>query len=438
MGNIGRPVDDAASFKTTVIGELPSDWHIAELGNMATLIMGQSPPSSTYNTQRRGLPFLQGKAEFGSVFPVPAKWCDAPLRIAPRGSILVSVRAPVGDANLASEDCCIGRGLAALVAGQVVDTTFLFFNLRFARQRMEDQGTGSTFKSINKGTLKAFRLPIPPLPEQRAIARVLRTVQEAIEATERVIETAKELKRSMMEYLFTYGPVPVDQADQVELKETDAGTIPSVWRVASLEALAREPVLNGLFVKRERFGSGSHFVNVADTYKSSRVLWASLERVQATNAEMDRYKLIGGDLLYVRSSLKREGIGNSILVEAPPSGATFDCHLIRVRLDTTQALPAYVNHYSRSARGKQGLIALSKTTTMTTINQKTLGSFRVPLSMRATQEQILRSVTATETKAAAGQRTLDSLKLLFKGLLHNLMTGKVRVTPTEQDMEGSE
>jgi len=280
--------------------------------------------------------------------------------------------------------------------------------------------------------------PLPPLPEQRAIARVLRTVQEAIEATERVIETAKELKRSMMEYLFTYGPVPVDQADQVELKETDAGTIPSVWRVASLEALAREPVLNGLFVKRERFGSGSHFVNVADTYKSSRVLWASLERVQATDAEMDRYKLIGGDLLYVRSSLKREGIGNSILVEAPPSGATFDCHLIRVRLDTTQALPAYVNHYSRSARGKQGLIALSKTTTMTTINQKTLGSFRVPLSMRATQEQILRSVTATETKAAAGQRTLDSLKLLFKGLLHNLMTGKVRVTPTEQDMEGSE
>jgi hypothetical protein len=84
------------------------------LGEVAEIFMGQSPPGSTYNNRGNGLPFFQGKAQFGEVFPVPDKWCSEPLRIAHKGDILVSVRAPVGPTNLAVEKCCIGRGLAAI------------------------------------------------------------------------------------------------------------------------------------------------------------------------------------------------------------------------------------------------------------------------------------------------------------------------------------
>lgn len=96
--------------------ELPEGWEWKRLGDKQyfDLIMGQSPPSSSYNLRGVGLPFFQGKAEFGTLHPVARKFCSAPSRLAEKDDILISVRAPVGPTNLADQKCCIGRGLAAI------------------------------------------------------------------------------------------------------------------------------------------------------------------------------------------------------------------------------------------------------------------------------------------------------------------------------------
>src|SRR3989344_5350268 len=94
------------------------DWPTKKLGEIAEVIMGQSPPSSSYNENGEGLPFFQGKAEFGDIHPTPIKYCNAPNRIAEKGDILISVRAPVGDINLAREKSAIGRGLSIIRAKQ--------------------------------------------------------------------------------------------------------------------------------------------------------------------------------------------------------------------------------------------------------------------------------------------------------------------------------
>ncbi len=94
--------------------KIPKHWKIIELGKVTKISMGQSPPSSTYNTNRIGLPFFQGKAEFTDLHPIPTKWCNSPKKIAYKNDLLISVRAPVGDLNIADQECCIGRGLAAL------------------------------------------------------------------------------------------------------------------------------------------------------------------------------------------------------------------------------------------------------------------------------------------------------------------------------------
>ena len=144
-----------------------SDWVEVELGNVCNVNMGQSPPSSTYNRDGIGLPFFQGKAEFTELHPVVEKWCDAPKKTASKNDVLISVRAPVGATNIATERCAIGRGLAAISYYHCYK--YLFYYLRLVETQLDKIGTGTTFKAISGSTLKSLNIPFAPVPEQRAI-----------------------------------------------------------------------------------------------------------------------------------------------------------------------------------------------------------------------------------------------------------------------------
>jgi type I restriction enzyme S subunit len=187
-------------LKKTEIGEIPEDWEVVRLGdeNLFELIMGQSPPSSSYNQNKKGLPFLQGKAEFGEIYPQPIKWCDKPIKIAEKNDILISVRAPVGDLNLADQKYCIGRGLAAIRLKNNVDPFFLFNCLNFFKNQILTYGTGSTFKAITKEILENFKIPLPPLPEQQEIAEILETIDQKIEIEKKKKELYEELFKTML------------------------------------------------------------------------------------------------------------------------------------------------------------------------------------------------------------------------------------------------
>lgn len=106
---------------------LPKGWHWMKLREICEIIMGQSPQSSSYNHEKIGLPFFQGKADFKDYFPLPKVWCSSPLKVAQPNDVLISVRAPVGPVNMADQKCCIGRGLTALRGRRALDPWFLFF-----------------------------------------------------------------------------------------------------------------------------------------------------------------------------------------------------------------------------------------------------------------------------------------------------------------------
>lgn len=160
--------------------------------------MGQSPPSSTYNVTGNGLPFFQGKADFGEIFPKTRVFCNQPARVAEAGNILISVRAPVGPTNLTREKCCIGRGLSALRPSTQLHTTFLFYFLRFCEPQLAKRGLGSTFAAIKRDDLEEIAIPLPDLSEQNRIAGLL----EQADRLRRTRRYALELSDSFLKSVF--------------------------------------------------------------------------------------------------------------------------------------------------------------------------------------------------------------------------------------------
>lgn len=215
------PVDevDKVQLKETEIGLVPEHWEVVRVGEVAEINMGQSPPSKTYNTRGEGMPFLQGKAEFRDTSPKPVKYTTKPIKIAKPGSVLLSVRAPVGDVNLADTYYCIGRGLSSLYFKLGVGCNqFLYYYLMFDKSKIEELGYGSTFKAISKTQIANFPIPLPPLSEQREIAHMLQVVDQKIQAEKAKKQALETLFQVLLYHLIT-GKLRVKDIIFHEIKE---------------------------------------------------------------------------------------------------------------------------------------------------------------------------------------------------------------------------
>lgn len=151
-----------------------------QLREIAEIIMGQSPESSSYNTQQDGLPFFQGNADFGELYPTERIWCSSPIKIAEKNDILISVRAPIGAVNIASTKCCIGRGLAAIRIENSNERNYVFHLLKAKNKELNLKGTGSTFKAIGKSVLEEINIPDIPQDAQTTSMQIMDNLEYII------------------------------------------------------------------------------------------------------------------------------------------------------------------------------------------------------------------------------------------------------------------
>lgn len=181
-------------------------WEQTTLGEVCEVIAGQSPRGSNYNVSGKGLPFYQGKKQFGKKYiGSPVKWTTQVTQEALAGDVLMSVRAPVGPINFATERICIGRGLAAIRAKKQIHRDFVFY-LLLSKQN-EIKGTeGAVFASINKTQIENIQISKPPLAEQKKIVAILDEAFAAIETatanTKKNLANAKELFESQLDQVF--------------------------------------------------------------------------------------------------------------------------------------------------------------------------------------------------------------------------------------------
>jgi type I restriction enzyme, S subunit len=228
---------------------LPQGWTWATINDFVDIILGQSPPSSTYNNYGNGLPFFQGKLEFGDLHPNTQKWCSHPKKIANAGDVLLSIRAPVGATNIATERCCIGRGLAALHPVAGVNSFFVFYSIRAFERKIAEQSTGSTFDAITGERLKKIEFPVPPLPEQH---RLITKLEELITQLDAGVASLKKVQAQLKLYR------------QAVMKAAIEGRLTQEWREAHKGKFETAEELIKKIRKFDEKASKPRITNIAD------------------------------------------------------------------------------------------------------------------------------------------------------------------------------
>ncbi|WP_084542476.1 restriction endonuclease subunit S [Calidithermus chliarophilus] len=432
-------------FKMTQMGMLPQDWDVVQLHQVTLHTFGGGTPSTKNPAYWSGPIPWTTTAVIGEF--------DAELRgfqrtiseeglkssastLVPQGSLLIGTRVGVGKAVVTTFDVAINQDLTALVLNERLDARFAAYLLKAERYQrwFRENKRGTTIKGVPRQDVLNLQIPLPPLPEQRAIAHVLRTVQRAKEATEQVIAEARELKKSLMRHLFTYGPVPVEEADKVRLKETEIGPVPEHWEVRAVRTLLREPLKNGHSARETLNPDGVRTLTLsAVTYNDF-----SPSNTKLTVADPNKVRdlwLKPGDILVERANTI-EFVGLSALYKGPENYAIYPDLMIRVRCREEEVIPGYLVEYLRTDRCRKYFRDNASGTagSMPKISQGVVEQALIPIPSFGEQRRIATTSEQLDDKVRSEQARLASLDALFQSLLHHLMTGKVRVNQIAQSL----
>ncbi|MEM2029854.1 MAG: restriction endonuclease subunit S [Archaeoglobaceae archaeon] len=409
------------NFKQTEIGEIPIDWKITNLSDkeVAEIIMGQSPPSTTYNKNGRGLPFLQGKMEFGEIYPSPAIYCSNPLKVAEQNDVLISVRAPVGDVNIAPYKLCIGRGLAAIRFNpEKANFQFYFYYLKKIKSFLENLGKGSTFKAINRDDLERLKIPLPPFEEQRAVAWVLSVVDLAIQRTDMVIAKTERLKKGLMQTLLTKG------IGHKEFKDTEIGKIPKTWQIVSLKDVVVEAKSGFACGQRDENGILQLRMDNIDPEG-----WINMEAGVKVPPppDVEDYILKPGDILFNNTN-SVDLIGKTAIFRGEFPRCVYSNHITRIRVNQKKIVPEWIL-YLLIRKWELGVFKAicHRHVHQAGINNEDLLRLKIPLPPIEEQQAIVSTILANDNVLKFQRNEKAKLERIKQGLMDLLLTGKVRV-----------
>jgi type I restriction enzyme S subunit len=369
------------------------------IADITDIVMGQSPPGESYNETGVGLPFFQGKAEFGETSPTAKKWCTDPRRIAERGDILMSVRAPVGPTNIAGEQCCIGRGLAAIRARASVTQDFLRYFFRHAEPILAHQGQGSTFTAIGRAEIAALTLRLPSLEEQHRLVDLL-------SRAEGIVRLRREAKRKTAEL------VPALFLDMFG----DPASNPNGWPVVPFADVIGFTRYGPRFPNREYSETlkGGRVLRTTDIKSDGTISADEAPILPMTDEEIGKYALNPNTIVVTRTGAT---IGKVALYEHSEEPAVAGAYLIEVRLGE-RVLPQYILNLLMSQYGQQRLTSGARAVAQPNLNVPTISAIPVPIPPSDLQRQFASKVEAVRAIASQQAAALATAQATFDALLH--------------------
>lgn len=360
------------------------------------------------------------------------KNCSAHLL--PKGSLIISSRAPIGYLAIAETDFCTNQGCKSLVFAPEQDPDFHYYNLSFRVGAIREKGEGTTFAEISKTALAAIEVPVPDdKTEQTAIADILVTVDRAIAQTEALIAKQRRIKAGLLHDLLTRG---IDEHGQLRdpathrFKQSAVGLVPEEWEVAPLEAKKRS---DRPCIKTGPFGSSLKGKDWVETgvpvvtigalgegeFVRSELLFISESKAHSLAA----YTVAPGDLLFSRVA----DVGRSAAVSEKEADWMMSSNLMRISLDQSKVVPtfAYLSLVHQRTRNqiRQAVNAGGRDVANTPI----LTSLQFGWPPYQEQIRIVRISVAQSALITHAQTYLGKLNRLKTGLMQDLLSGRVSV-----------
>ena len=386
--------------------EVPEGWEIKPFSSLASINMGQSPESEFVNENQEGIAFLQGNADFGDINPKELYWVKVPKKLAKKDDILISVRAPVGDMNMADKEYCIGRGLSALTIKKI-NQKFGFYALFQERIQLDRLAQGSTFLAIGKNDFDKLLIKYPKeKKEQEKIAKILSTLDNAIESTTRIIEKEKNIKTALMQELLTNG---IDKNGQIRTpqthtyKQSELGLIPDEWEVDSIENHAK--IITGDKDTQDRLDDGEY-----PFYVRSQ----TIERINTYSFDGEAV-LTAGD-----------GVGVGKVFHFVNEKFDFHQRVYCIHDFSEKLNSSFFFEYFRTYFIEQ-VNKYSAKGSVDSVRYDMIALMNIPLPTFEEQKQIAKILTTQDKKIEIEETNLDKLKELKKGLMNDLLSGVVRV-----------
>ena len=426
-----QAIDIPQGYKMTELGLLPEEWQVVRLGEVSSESYSGGTPSSKVPH------YWNGKIPWTTTATINEKdvFLDKFIRfiseeglrrssskIAPKRSVLVGTRVGVGKVVVTNFDIAINQDITVLIFTSDLVPEFFAYLAKTAlvQKHFNDRKRGATIKGIPREDLLYLSIPLPPLPEQQAIAHVLQTVQDAKEKIEGVIQAAKELKKSLLKYLFSYGPVPVEDAEKVPLKKTEVGLIPEEWQVVRLGEVAERPTY-GLTTTATSSLTPYKLLRISDI-QDGRINWENVPFCEFDEPPKEKYILKKNDIVIARIGATT---GKAIQYKKGPI-TLFASYLIRIRTKQPLESNFLINFFCTDFYWKQ--INEQKGGRLKKgVNIPIINNLLITLPSLHIQQRIADILSTVDERIESAENKKHALETLFKTLLSRLMSGKIRV-----------
>ncbi|MCF6211046.1 MAG: restriction endonuclease subunit S [Gammaproteobacteria bacterium] len=377
-----------------------------ELKDICDISMGQAPVGTSYNQSGKGYPLLAGAGDFGDTTPNPKKFTNQPARISQRDDLILCIRATIGNLNWSDKEYCLGRGVAGLrPVHDKLDRKYLWHFISANRGDLEAKGTGSTFKQVGRSHIEEWKIPLPPLPEQKRIAAILDKADAIRRKRQQAIQLADQLLRAV--FLEMFGD-PVTNP-----KGWEVGTIRDLITEAKYGSSQKAHVTKGQFPML-RMG------NV--TYKGD---WdfSDLKYVDLSEKDQPKYLLKKRDIVFNRTNSK-ELVGKTAVYELNEEMAIAG-YLIRVRTNEN-ANPYFISAYLNSDHGKRTLQGMCKSIVgMANINAQELQNIAIMMPPKTLQDKFEKIVMAVRSRTEKMEELTSDASDLFSSLSQKAFAGNL-------------